>query len=1278
MEFNLLSKIAQILRSQQQRSRWRRVVTCMAAVVVFCTTYALILPAITLTASCGLEEHTHTAACYANDDTLLWLCQQENQAAAVHQHDEACYDENGLLVCGKADFVLHTHDADICYDAEGNLICTLPEITAYSRTTLFLAKAEDSATATTSSSLQFALFIPEGAEDTDSALPDGYVVLDSQEPEAWTEAHTHSADCYDENGKLICGQLEVAQHQHTMDCLQGTLICGLEEHQHSQACYTDAQNADQADQQALTAQVDDATIGVTFPADALPEGVILQAREIAQDSDDYAVYYQQALQAMQNQSETEVTLSFARFFDIAFLADGTEVEPAAPVDVTITYADGIALADNENSSAIHFTDDDIQVLEVQTEGVGDIVDTFTFTQDSFSVTGTVVALSTSSAEAQELEVLVGETIAITGVSANYHSWTSSDNAIATVTAASGSSEKANVTGVAAGTVTITHQYGKNKNNITTETFTVTVVEAMKEAASANFTVKVTGNKNKLPEGVTLMVEEVAANYEEDAYYNAMIDGLNAAGAATTTLQSGSDHAATDFDFLHMYHIWLQQADGEEYVLDENDNLNLNVTITYTDTDTEAPAGWDSLQAKGAWVGHYYKKENGAIAPKSIDDSLEPKQVKVKGSSISFHMKSFSVITMATAAAAGNNSSSTSIGETVTGTTASGRNAWQISTVESYNSLNGARMTKIIEGTEKENVFKVTVTVEREPDIEELQKVFQAAGGQALQSNSQTKEVGTIIDSYSPQSKDTLFLGDDQDNGSIEVTYKTSKGNFTVTMYCAVNANSGTYHGVFVPLPNGNWISVYKGKFDFASGDNIELSSIVDLTLIEEELFEAISPSIDSVTDALDTSRFTYLDGLACTGGTASYDKDTNVITWEGLSGLKADTPVTMSYNVELMANGIAAMGYTTAGPDKTTGKAYPEGKATANITVQSTDVATGETVPSSSSFTVERPSVKSLLYYIRLEKVDSEDSTEKLAGAEFSVYAGEAKNGTAVATITTDKNGIGISTPGLPWGIYTVVETKAPQGYELPEQPTVGTYKLAYLGDGQEGWTAEVVQDTITPGKNVEKAIENTKLSVILKIKKVNNDNIPLQGAEFTLYAKADRTETDRTETDGTETDGTEADETEADETEARTVLYEGLKSDADGILCYAVEGENPVNSFPLQTGTYYLEETKAPDGYHMLTEPVVITINEKGVSAMCGTAQLTVEAPSQEDTSSQDTETTVYTVLVTNSSGTALPETGGYGPEAYQLAGLLLMLIAAGWLWQRLRERGNAHSPKA
>ena len=117
-------------------------------------------------------------------------------------------------------------------------------------------------------------------------------------------------------------------------------------------------------------------------------------------------------------------------------------------------------------------------------------------------------------------------------------------------------------------------------------------------------------------------------------------------------------------------------------------------------------------------------------------------------------------------------------------------------------------------------------------------------------------------------------------------------------------------------------------------------------------------------------------------------------------------------------------------------------------------------------------------------------------------------------------------------------------------------------------------------------------------------------------------------------------------------------------------DGMLTTSALQLEDGTHHLIETKAPDGYHLLTEPVVITVNDNGVSAMCGTSSLEV----QED------ETTTYTILVTNSTGTALPETGGTGPEAYQLAGLLLMLIAAVWLWKQkqLRERGNVHSPKA
>ena len=66
MEQGLLSRAVEYIKRQRQKKRWQKVVTSMAAVVVFCTTYALILPAITLEnqAVCGQEVHIHGADCY--------------------------------------------------------------------------------------------------------------------------------------------------------------------------------------------------------------------------------------------------------------------------------------------------------------------------------------------------------------------------------------------------------------------------------------------------------------------------------------------------------------------------------------------------------------------------------------------------------------------------------------------------------------------------------------------------------------------------------------------------------------------------------------------------------------------------------------------------------------------------------------------------------------------------------------------------------------------------------------------------------------------------------------------------------------------------------------------------------------------------------------------------------------------------------------------------------------------------------------------------------------
>ena len=51
MDKLLLGDAERYTRAHRRKRRWYQVTTCLAAVVVFCTTYALILPAITLESS---------------------------------------------------------------------------------------------------------------------------------------------------------------------------------------------------------------------------------------------------------------------------------------------------------------------------------------------------------------------------------------------------------------------------------------------------------------------------------------------------------------------------------------------------------------------------------------------------------------------------------------------------------------------------------------------------------------------------------------------------------------------------------------------------------------------------------------------------------------------------------------------------------------------------------------------------------------------------------------------------------------------------------------------------------------------------------------------------------------------------------------------------------------------------------------------------------------------------------------------------------------------------
>lgn len=198
-----------------KRKRLRhRVVTALAGVVVFCTTYALILPAITLEKQCDIPEHTHTDACYAQVTSVekrVPVCSAKT--LEIHRHTADCYDANGNPTCGYADFVFHSHDSR-CYDETGNLWCPLPEIAAHRHTDGCYA-------------------LPEVHTHTEGCYT-------SVQGNLVCGQHVHTDACYTETAVLVCGLEESEEHQHDENCYETSreLSCGIDsDHSHTDACY---------------------------------------------------------------------------------------------------------------------------------------------------------------------------------------------------------------------------------------------------------------------------------------------------------------------------------------------------------------------------------------------------------------------------------------------------------------------------------------------------------------------------------------------------------------------------------------------------------------------------------------------------------------------------------------------------------------------------------------------------------------------------------------------------------------------------------------------------------------------------------------------------------------------------------------------------------------------------------------------------------------------------------------------------------------------------------
>ncbi|PAF18659.1 SpaA isopeptide-forming pilin-related protein [Terribacillus saccharophilus] len=168
---------------------------------------------------------------------------------------------------------------------------------------------------------------------------------------------------------------------------------------------------------------------------------------------------------------------------------------------------------------------------------------------------------------------------------------------------------------------------------------------------------------------------------------------------------------------------------------------------------------------------------------------------------------------------------------------------------------------------------------------------------------------------------------------------------------------------------------------------------------------------------------------------------------------------------------------------------------------------------------------------VLLKKVDSKENTIGLAGAVFELQDETGK--TIREGLITDENGE-LSITDLKPGDYQLVETQAPADYKLNDTPIIFT-----IEKGQQITPTVEVENTLTPG-----AVS------LIKVDK-DNENVPLQGAEYKLV----------------------------DET--GTTVQEYLVTDQDGRIIVT----------DLTPGKYQFIETKAPENYVLDATPIDVEV---------------------------------------------------------------------------------------
>lgn len=443
-------------------------------------------------------------------------------------------------------------------------------------------------------------------------------------------------------------------------------------------------------------------------------------------------------------------------------------------------------------------------------------------------------------------------------------------------------------------------------------------------------------------------------------------------------------------------------------------------------------------------------------------------------------------------------------------------------------------------------------------------------------------------------------------------------------------------------------------------------------VLSKEAYEAINkkieglaqqgpaPTLNSVTDIMGDS-IEYLGPISVDAGSASFDGDTSTLTWNPqysasakkvvgepehhyeytTSGAVAKHTViqrtwyygaaSLTYKVRLKTGGLNS----SYDPGAISNSYLTNNQATLDYSGSAYDIDINQFINQSHA-TVDfpKPEVKGITYDLRVLKNDEDG--KPLAGATFELKRtwtdsdGNSHTDFVADSLTSDEKGY-VTATGLPWGKYTLTETKAPDDFVISEDFS-RTFNLSYTTDR----TSLKASTLSLPEANRAMLAADAQPIVNLYYKHdvtllkvdANDTSKPLKGAKFKIW---------RDNGDG------EFAEFEPD-------VYIGeFETGEDGKIEFS----------ELRVGTYYFKETYTPSGYAIDSSVHSFHVYSKHEQAEGGAGNMIQVGLTDGSLVAPETPNQV---TVADRPNPQLPATAGPGIGGLVTAGVALVGISAAW----------------